>query len=145
MGVEVLERAAEERGRILRVEQLLAPDGRGGPLRAPGYLLTLDVGRVLVAADPKHERLLVRHIENASEVADLRLESLVEEEPWWRVVGNPITRVWPGADGADAAVTADAVYDLRIQFREDAENPRVISLKYESGAVRVGEESADGR
>ncbi|MBW2231581.1 MAG: hypothetical protein JRG92_05205 [Deltaproteobacteria bacterium] len=145
MGIEIFERAAEARGCILRVEQLVAADGTSEVLRAPGYLLTFDVGRVLIAADKGHERLLVRQIENAADVAGLQLEPLDDEEPWWRVAGNRVTRAWPGADGGDAAVAADAMHDLRLQFREDSENPRVISFKYESGAVRVGEESAYGR
>lgn len=144
MGIEVLERAAEERARILRVEQLVSADG-GDPQRAPGYLLTFDVGRVLVAADPTHERLLVRHIQRSDELASLRLDPLDEEEPWWRVAGNPITRVWPAADGGEGAVSDDAPHDVRLQFREDDENPRVISLRYESGAVCAGEESRHGR
>jgi hypothetical protein len=145
MGIEVFERAAEARGRILRVQQLVAADGSSDASRGPGYLLTFDVGRVLVAADPAHEQLLVRQIEDAADVDSLQLDILVDEEPWWRVSGHPITRVWPGADAVDAAVSAESVRDLRLQFREDSEAPKVISLKYESGAVRVAEESAHGR
>jgi hypothetical protein len=145
VGIELFERAAESRARILQVQQLVAVDGTSDSLRAPGYLLTFDVGRILVAADPKQEQLLVRHVDSAADVDGLRLECLDEEEPWWRVAGSSITRAWPGADGGDAAVTADAVHDLRLQFREDSENPKVISLKYESGAVCVGEENGLGR
>ena len=144
MGIDLFEQAADAGGRILRVEQLVAADGDGDPQRGPGYLLTFDVGRILVAADPKHEQLLLRHVEDASEVSALRLASLDEEEPWWKVAGNPITRVWPAADGGEGAVAADAVHGVRLQFRADDENPKVISMVYEGGAVRVGEEPANG-
>jgi hypothetical protein len=145
VSIEVFERAAAARGRILRVEQLVAGNGESHAQRAPGYVLTFDVGRILVAADPARAQLTVRPVESGTELAALRLEVLDEEEPWWRVAGNVITRAWPGADGGEAAVTADALNDVRLQFREDTENPKVISFRYESGAVRVGEEKSNGR
>ena len=52
MGVELFERAAEVGGCFLKAEQLVESGGDDDPLRGPGYLLTFDVGRILVAADP---------------------------------------------------------------------------------------------
>jgi len=43
LGIELFERAAESRGCILRVEQLVLPGGSAEPGRASGYLLTFDV------------------------------------------------------------------------------------------------------
>jgi hypothetical protein len=70
---------------------------------------------------------------------------LEEEEPWWRVMGNPITRVWPAATAAGAAASAGRLEAVRIQFREDEENPKVISLSFEGGAVRVTMECRNER
>lgn len=145
MGIEVFERAAEARGRLLRVEQLVAADVEPDPQCGVGFLITLDVGRILVAADRTHAGLLIRHIESAAEVESIQRVPLDEAEPWWRVAGNPITRVWPGGAGEGAESGAGVLREVRLQLREDDENPKVISLRYESGAVRVAEEGADGR
>ncbi len=143
MGIELFERAAESRGRLLRAEQLVTADGDADPQRGAGYLLTFDVGRILVAADRAHQRLLLRHVAAPEEVQSIKLAPLDDEEPWWRVAGNTITRAWPGGDGEGAASGAGAVRELRMQFREDDESPKVIALRYEDGVVRVGE--ATGR
>jgi hypothetical protein len=145
LGIELFERVAEARGRVLRVEQLVPAGGASSPRRGPGYLLTFDVGRILVVADPAHGCLLVRHVESAAEVEAIKRAPMDEQEPWWRVVGNPVTRVWPGGAGAGAASGAGDLHEVRLQFREDDANPRVISLRYDDGAVRVAEETTHGR
>ena len=139
MGIELFERAAEARGRILRVEQILAAGGDPDPSHGAGYLLTFDVGRILVAADRVHGRLLLRHVGSTAEVASIARAPLDEEEPWWKVSGHPITRAWPVDGGAGAASGAGDVHELRLQFRDDGENPKVISLRYDEGAVWVAE------
>jgi len=145
LGIELFERVAEAQGRILKVDQLVAAGGDPDPSRGPGYLLTFDVGRILVVADPQHDRLLVRAVESPAAVEAIRTASVEEEEPWWRVVGNPATRAWPGSDGEGATAASGDVREVRIQFREDTENPRVVSLRYDAQAVRVGMEGTDGR
>ena len=144
MGLELFQRAADARGRIVRVEQLLSAGAEENPAQGVGYLLTFDVGRILVAADPAHERLSLHHVETAEEIEAIKRVSLDEAEPWWRVAGNEITRVWPAGQGAGAEGGSEDVREVRIQFREDSESPRVISLRYEAGAVHVGEELNDG-
>jgi len=67
-----------------------------------------------------------------------------EEEPWWRVAGNPVTRVWPGPRGSGAEGNGSELVDLRMQFREDDANPKVISLRYAAGSVQVGLEDGAG-
>jgi len=136
LGIELFERAAEVKGCFLKAEQLLEADSEGDPKRGPGYLLTFDVGRILIAADRKNARLLVRQIENRDEVDSVRLASLEEEEPWWRLAGNPLTRAWPCPDGSGASAS-DEISDLRMQFRADDESPHIVSLRYEAGAVCV--------
>ena len=70
---------------------------------------------------------------------------LEEEEPWWRVVGNSITRAWLATAGVGAATSGGEVSAVRIQFREDEENPKVISLSFEGGSVRVTTECRNER
>ncbi len=141
MGIELFERAAEARARILRVDRL---DGVGSDsvICGLGYLLTFDVGRILVVADTDSGSLTLRQIDEPSTLSG----SLVvqdEAEPWWRVAGNPITRVWPGAPGEGAAASTGALRDVRIQFREDEENPKVVSLRFEAGTVQVAMENGN--
>ena len=136
MGIELFERAAEVNGCFLKAELLLEADTEGDPKRGPGYLLTFDVGRILIAADRKNARLLVRQIESRDDVDSVRLAPLDEEEPWWRLAGSPITRAWPCPDGSGASAS-DEVRDLRMQFRADDESPHIVSLRYEAGAVCV--------
>lgn len=140
MGIEIFERAVEAGGRLLRVEQL-APTGsvNQGPLRGLAYVLTFDVGRICVAADPATQSLSLRQVENPAELTG-ELIPLDEEEPWWKVVGNEITRVWPGTKGAGASSGTARVGDLHIQFRNDDESPRIVSLHYDDGAVTISEE-----
>jgi len=144
-GIELFERVAEARGRLLRVELLVAADVEPDAAHGAGFLLTFDVGRLLVAADRAHGVLLVRAVTSPAEVESIKRIPLDEEEPWWRVAGNPLTRAWPGGGGAGAESGAGALREVRIQLREDDENPKVISLRYDAGAVRVTQEETDGR
>ena len=58
------------------------------------------------------------------------------------MLGNSITRAWPGVRSEGAASGGAETGDVRLQFREDSENPKVISLSYAAGSVRVATESA---
>jgi len=136
VGIELFERAAEARARILRVEQLVPEGGGSNPACGAGYLLTFDVGRILVTPDAATGGLRLARIEERSDLPG-GLLSLEEEEPWWRVAGNSITRVSLAATDAGAAAGGGGVSAVRIQFREDEENPMVISLRFEGGSVRV--------
>jgi hypothetical protein len=144
MGIEILERAAEGDGRVLRVEQLAPAGGSTDPTHGPGYLLTFDVGRVLVAAVPTTGSLLIRNIEAEDDIG-AQLTLLDEEEPWWRVAGNAISRVWPETSGAGAEAGGEHVRGVRLQFRKDDDNPRIVSLRFEDAGVRVNLEAADGQ
>ncbi len=137
MGVEFFERAAEVKGTFLKAEQLVEAGSDQDPSWGPGYLLTFDVGRLLVVADRGKACLQVRQVQDLEEIASIRLASLEEEEPWWRLAGNTITRAWPSHPGAGAAAAADEVSELRMQFRDEGESPRVVSLCYDTGGIRV--------
>lgn len=144
MGIEIFERAAAARGRILRVEQHVPAGDSARPGRAPGWLLTFDVGRILVRVDPARGCLEVRELRDLDELAGQTI-ARDEDEPWWRVAGNPITRVWPGPSGSGAEGGEGELTDVRLQFREDDENPKVISLRHTQDGVRVAvEEATDG-
>lgn len=147
------ERAVEARGRLLRVEA----DRTGTKPRQ--LVLTFDVGRILIqpshqaggrpggrpggqagghaGSQPGDDGLSALLIEDRADLpADLT--PVVEEEPWWRVLGQPLTAAWPG--GIDAAVGAQVsgpLMSLKMRFREEAENPRVVLLESAGSAVRV--------
>jgi hypothetical protein len=131
--LEILERAAEARGRLLRVEA----DRAGAAPRV--LVLTFEVGRILLTAGD--EGLSVAHMEERSGLPG-ELSSLDEEEPWWRVLGQPITAAWPG--GVEAGIGASGLGSLmvvKLRFREEGDNPRVVVLEATGSAVRVSLES----
>lgn len=137
MGIELFERAAEAEGRILRVERSAPTGHEDDPLVGQAYVLTFDVGRVLVGNDGAGGRLELAQIDDA-EAAPPGLEDVAEEEPWWRVMGNPLCAVWPNAPGEAAeSNAAGGLSSVCLQFREDADNPKLIALRAESPGVRV--------
>ena len=121
MGFELFERAANAGAQLLRTE-CLAAGASGAEIGA--LLLTFDVGAILVRANGRAETL---EIENLSSVDDLPagLVGTDEEEPWWRVLGNPLSRAWQ----KDEAVC--------LQFRPDEDAPRIVSLAPSAGRVAV--------
>lgn len=128
-GLEIFERAADARGRLLRVEA----DRSGSTV---SYLvLTFDIGRIGIT--PSGDGLAIHHFAEASELpADLG--SLDEEDPWWRLLGNSITAAWPG--GVEEGLGAQGLGSLmvlKLRFREESENPRVVRLEAVGKAVRV--------
>ena len=89
-GAETLfERAVEAKARLLKAERLGAV-GRD-EREAPAFLLTLDVGRILVSADALSGRLDALHIPTPEEVPSGLVPS-DEDEPWWRLLGAPLHR-----------------------------------------------------
>ena len=128
VGIELFERAASGGGQLLRAE---LASGSGSGQRTSVLLLTFDVGRVLVRAEPATGGLVVEHVETSEKVPD-GLVDASEEEPWWRVLGQPIVGAWPLDDQGAA---------LRIQFRADDQNPRRVTLEARGGQVAIGLES----
>jgi hypothetical protein len=118
--MERFQRAAEAKGRILKAERL-DPGGAGEAQRAVAFLVTFDVGRLLVSVDPDSGEITSHFVEPGSE-APAGLVDAVEDEPWWRVLGSPLVRVWFG----DA--TQGGRRSVRLQFREDDENPKIVAL-----------------
>jgi hypothetical protein len=128
-GLEILERAAEARGKMLRVEA--DRDGATAGI----LVFTFDVGRVLVT--PSADGLEVAHVE-ATDTLPPGLVALEEDEPWWRLLGNPLTAAWPG--GVETGVGArglGSLMVLKLRFRDEGENPRVVQLEATGNAIRV--------
>lgn len=123
-GLAVLQRAAEARAQLLKVERL-ASAGGGEERTAPAFLLTFDAGRVLLRADPTGGALRAVQLE-AREGKPPGLVDAAEEEPWWRILGNPLARVWEEPSGG-----------VRMQFRADDDSPRIVGLERQGGLVRV--------
>lgn len=135
MGIELFERAAEGRGRILRVERR-APSGYAlDPTVGLAFMLTFDVGRILVGCSVAGDRLEITHLD-VGEPVPAGLEDIMEEEPWWRVIGNPICRAWASVPGESPA-SKGAPASVCLQFREDAENPKRIAFRAEAPGIRV--------
>ena len=118
--MERLERVVEAGGVLLKAERFASPN----PLLVAGLLLTFDVGRLLVEVEPGAATIRTTLIEGKDAVPP-GLEDAVEEEPWWRVLGAPLSRLTASDSGA------------RLQFRADGDNPRIINLENAEGQVRV--------
>lgn len=121
--MERLTRVVEAGGRLLKVDRV---GGKGAGL-ATAFLLTFDVGRLLMEADLAAGGVRSVVIEGVEEVPP-GAEDVSEEEPWWRVVGCPLARVWAGEVGAQG---------WRLQFRADHENPRIVSLQPSGSELQV--------
>lgn len=134
--VEIFERAVAARARLLRVEA----DRNDAP---PGVLaLTFDVGRVVVRSNG---RGLVAEAVADRGALPAGLASLDEDEPWWRVLGQPITAVWPvdsagggtGSPESGAGARAARLASLKLRFRESDQNPRIVALRAEGPGLHV--------
>ena len=125
--LEIFERAASAGGRLLRVERLDVQPG-ADECYANAYLLTFDVGRVLVSVQSPGGPLSLLHLENADDVPS-GLSPADEDEPWWRLLGAPVTRVIGDVPDLPKSIT--------LQFREDADNPRRVELAAQGGRVRA--------
>ena len=127
--LEIFERAAKARGRILRVEA-----DRVGAL--PRLLaLTFDVGRIRVWSEADGIRA---EAVPDREVLPAGLVPLDEEEPWWRVLGQPITAAWPLSGGETGPVAeASPLRALKLRFRESDQNPRIVAIAAAGPALRI--------
>jgi hypothetical protein len=125
LGAELLERAAQSGAVLLRAETL--PEAGSGGL-VSGLLLTFDLGRVFVRSDPVRSELEMEYLEQGAS-APMDLHSAEEQEPWWRVLGGSLARVWP--------IGSELARGTCLQFRSDAQNPRIITLEPRGASVSV--------
>ncbi|MBW2241531.1 MAG: hypothetical protein JRH01_06050 [Deltaproteobacteria bacterium] len=114
----VLERIAKASGKLLRVEREPAP-GPGGALHSRHLRLSFDVGAVQLHTEAGGLMASTVEGEGALINAD-------EDEPWWTVIGSPLTRVAAQEGGG-----------LLVQFRADDSSPKLFVLVAEGEAVAV--------
>ncbi len=88
-----------------------------------GFVLVGAAGRSLVRAEPIAGSIAVEPGEDAPD--GLALVEAGQEEPWWRILGNPLV----------AVTEPRTPHGLLLQFRRDDENPRVVSFSLEEGLV----------
>ncbi len=115
---EVLKGIAEAGGKLLRVEREPAP-GAGEAARSRRLRLCFDVGSVELHAEADGLAASIPQAETPWTRAD-------EDEPWWTVIGSPLTRVAPQAGGGSL-----------VQFRADDASPKLFVLVAEDEAVTV--------
>ena len=111
----LLERAAGAGARLLRVERASAPGGH----RSTALRLIFDLGAVELRGGAAELEGEVPEPEIAA------LPDASEDEPWWSVIGHPLTRV----------EELPAERGLRLQFRPDGERPKRIALLATPGGV----------
>jgi hypothetical protein len=117
---ERLEPIVAAGGRLLRVEREPAA-GAAGARVSVRLRLWFDVG--VVELYRAGSALEAEPVEPGA--ARLVLDA-AEEEPWWALIGHPLTRVSPREDGS-----------LLVQFRPDDASPRVLVLASEPDGVGV--------
>ena len=123
--MELLERAAGTGAVLLQAE---ARSAAGSDELVTALLLTFDVGRVLLRANPRRAELEAELLEpDARPPAEV--ESAAEQEPWWRVLGEPLVRVWSMGPALASGIC--------MQFRADEKEPRIITLEPQGASVRV--------
>jgi len=125
--VEVFDRAAAAGARLLRVEERTPADRAAGAQ----YLLTFDVGRVLVRG-VGGRALEAVHMEERDDL-ESELSDASEQEPWWRLLGAQLARKQPAPDARQ----------VRLQFLIADARPRMLRLTAEPGGVRALIESGD--
>jgi hypothetical protein len=123
--MELLERAAGKGAVLLQVD---ARTAAGSDELASALLLTFDVGRMLLRANPRRSELEAEVLE-PGERPPAGVESAADREPWWRVLGAPLLRVWPVGPALASGVC--------MQFRADEQQPRIITLEPQGASVRI--------
>ncbi len=128
-----LHEICERRPRLLRVERVPAR-GRRSVQRAHALLLLFDRLQHSVRADPEQQALDVA-VSGAPLLEDaLRAD---EDEPWWMLLGAPLAAAWQATDEKGGSRT------LELQFREDASNPKVVTLRLVDGQISIRAQPKD--
>jgi len=121
---ETLERVSQVEGRLLRVERV--PLAGAVSARASSALrLSFDVGIVTLRPSGSEGDLEVQ-IGRLPDAGSPIFISASEEDPWWKVMGCPLTRVRVRAEGG-----------VRVQFRGDRDNPCRFALYPRHGGIEV--------
>ncbi len=127
VGVEIFERVVSAGGQILNVER--TERELAGVSDASAILVfTFEIGRIAVRFGARDRTLAVDLIASREELPP-DLVSATEEEPWWRVLGAPLSQV--------SLRESDGERSIRLQFRPDEQHPRRVLLSLEEGGVRA--------
>jgi hypothetical protein len=119
-GPELFDRAAAARARLLRVARF---GGGGSPV---GLVLTFDAGHITIVPD-SDTGLAITHAEQDEPIPE-NIDVLDEEDPWWRLLGTPLTEASSEREGP-------VVQHVLLRFREANDNPRRVRLLSRGGAV----------
>lgn len=121
---ETLEQVVRAQGRLLQVER--APlAGPAGARVSSELRLVFDVGVVTLRPGGAGADLEVE-IASVPEPRSAVFVSASEDEPWWKLLGFPPTRVGVRAGGG-----------IRVQFRGNQENPRWLALFSRDGGIEA--------
>lgn len=125
MGIELFERAADANAQLL--EALVCAES-GDAAKLSLLLLTFDVGRILIRPDPERESFSIEVIAAGAPLPP-GLVNAAEEDPWWRLLGSPLARVWEPEGALHSRVC--------LQFRADGQSPRVVTLEAQGASVSI--------
>jgi hypothetical protein len=126
--LDVFDRAAAGGATLLRVERIPAAHEN----TAAAFVLTFDVGFVLVQTDAATGILEAVHLEDRTEFENELLDAS-EEEPWWRLLGCPLAKSQPASDASF----------VRLQFTIADARPRTLRLASSAGGVHPTIEAGD--
>jgi hypothetical protein len=105
---------------LLRVEMQIDAPVDAATNGVSALLLTFDVGRVLLRNDPV-SGFVGEQVFEANPPTPPEWQAADEEDPWWRVLGSPLSRVVGIGSG-------NAAEGVALQFRPDGDNPRLIAV-----------------
>jgi hypothetical protein len=123
----VMEELVHAQPRLLRT-QLIPASGALELWQA--VVLTFDVARLVVAPNPQGDEITLRVDAGQTPVPAGAVET-EEEEPWWRVLGNPLHGAWAQSDPEHGQIA------LELQFRPREANPKIIAIELAGGALQV--------
>jgi hypothetical protein len=123
--MEVFKNAAEAGAQLLKAERL-AQAGDDEARLTSAYLLTFDVGRVLLASDPARGRLVADPLPDPDSIPG-GLVDASEDEPWWRLLGCSLADASPASESAS----------LRLEFRTSGGGTRRLDLVLTGGTIRA--------
>ena len=91
-------------------------------------MLLFDRLQLSVRADPETRALEIA-VSGAPMLEDaLRAD---EDEPWWMLLGTSLVAAWQSSDEKGASAS------LELQFREDASNPKIVTLRLVDGHIAI--------
>ncbi len=120
----LFERAAAAGSQLMQVQrEHSASESESGK-----FLLTFDVGRILVRDGG--DALVAEHLESSDEIP-AGMVNATDEEPWWRVLGSPLVRVWSVPEVSSYLGGVDSLVDpnqhpRRARLSEEVETATVV-------------------